>query len=465
MSDQPFDSNILQEALDILNVSFYILDMNGKIEYANKSCCMLAGVSKEQIIGMQISEIMMISGIDGPDLVSHIAKARKEIRFTGLVDCGTHKKRGLGIAAPIFSGDTIVHVSVLIWDADDSVHILGELLDVNNVLTMDEIMLDELLLLRSKQTSAENIVAESDELKQILKEVDSLADVDVNILITGESGVGKEIIADRIYSNSSRKGSPFIKVNCAAIPENLLEAEFFGYEKGAFTGASTTGKSGFFELANMGYIFLDEIGELPYNLQSKLLRVIQQKEMFRVGGTKSIKLDVRIIAATNCDLRARVDQGLFRADLFYRLNVVTFIIPPLRERTKDILALADFFLTKYAKKYNKSVYFSRRFKQKLCDYNWPGNVRELENVIERMVIISSEGVLSASKLAEITGREPIYGETPGLQESIENFEREAILSALKEGGTARAAAKLLKISAPTICRKMKQYGIAAKYEA
>lgn len=463
MGENSFYLALLKESMDLLNVHFYILDMYGIVEYANANCCKVAGIPMENIIGMHINEVMAASGIEGPDLVENILKERKEIRFTGLLNYYGTQKRGMGIATPIFNGDELEHAAVLIWDAGDSVHVLGELLDHDNVLTMDQIMLDELMLLRSKQASTETFVAVSQASVQMLKDVDSIADVGANILITGESGVGKEVIADRIYNNSSRKGKPFIKVNCAAIPENLLEAEFFGYEKGAFTGAGAMGRAGYFELANHGYIFLDEIGDLPLALQSKLLRAIQQKEIYRLGSEKSIQLDVRIIAATNHDLKKLVDEGKFRADLYYRLNIVTFNMPPLRERPNDIVALGEFFLEKYCKKYGKTIYFSRGFKQKLSDYAWPGNVRELENVIERMVITATEGVLSAHSLDDLTGNDKIdWSEMPGLKQLTEEYERKTIEDALKEGKTAKNAARLLKVSEPTLSRKIRQYGLRPK---
>ena len=217
-------------------------------------------------------------------------------------------------------------------------------------------------------------------------------------MITGESGVGKDVIAGAIHKASARGEGPFIKVNCAAIPETLLESELFGYEKGAFTGANTTGRQGMFELAEKGTIFLNEIGELPFHLQPKLLRVIQDKEVIRVGGSEAVKLDVRIIAATNKDLELMVKEGTFREDLYYRLNVVPIYIPPLRERKEDIPHLILHFMNKYNLKYGQNKKISSKAVDYLTDWPWPGNVRELENVIERLIVMVTDDIIQIEDL-------------------------------------------------------------------
>lgn len=216
-----------------------------------------------------------------------------------------------------------------------------------------------------------------------------IAPTDATVLITGESGTGKEVMADEIFRNSNRKDQSFVKINCASIPAQLLESELFGYEKGAFSGANVKGKPGLFELANNGTLLLDEIGDMPMDLQVKLLRAIQSKEITRIGGVKPIKLDIRFIAATNCNLKAKVADGTFRQDLFYRLNVVPIRIPPLRERKEDIEALCNFFIQKFSEKYHSPFSLTERQLDYLRSYNWPGNIRELENIMEYLVICSS----------------------------------------------------------------------------
>ena len=231
----------------------------------------------------------------------------------------------------------------------------------------------------------ENIVATSGKMQEVLATVDRVAPTNSTVLLGGESGVGKDMIARAIHQHSRRSAGPFIKINCTAIPENLLESELFGYEKGAFTGAANT-KPGKFELADQGTIFLDEIGDMPGALQAKLLRVLQEREFERLGGTKTIRVDVRVVAATNQDLRAALEEGTFREDLYYRLNVVPISIPPLREHKEDIPYLVDHFIARFRESSGKTIRgISRQAMKLLADFHWPGNVRELENILERAV--------------------------------------------------------------------------------
>lgn len=246
---------------------------------------------------------------------------------------------------------------------------------------------------------APNIVGETSAITQILHRIKKVAPADSSVLILGETGVGKELVARGIHLASPRRAKPFIKVNCAAIPDALLESDLFGYERGAFTGA-VVAKPGRFELANGGTIFLDEIGELPLHLQAKLLAVIQDREFERVGGVKTIRVDIRIVAATNKDLAAACKTGTFRPDLFYRLNVVPLCIPPLRERREDIVPLAEYFITRLATRYKRRVGIPSEILNAFIAYDWPGNIRELENVLERMFVLSEGDILDAAHLPD-----------------------------------------------------------------
>jgi len=291
--------------------------------------------------------------------------------------------------------------------------------------------------------------------------------LDVTVLITGETGVGKEVVANAIRVNSAREKGPFVKVNCAAIPATLLEAELFGYEKGSFTGATTTGKMGMFELADKGTLLLDEIGEMSLELQSKLLRVIQHKEVNRLGGTRPIQTDVRILSSTNCDLKELVRQGKFREDLYYRLNVFPIVIPPLRERREDIELLVRHFLAMFNTKYAKAVVIEPGGMQILQRYDWPGNVRELQNIVERIVIISEAALtVSGSRIAGLLDMEPFIldesADHMGLYELVEETERRMIEKALQVAGSTRKAAAMLKIDQSTIVKKAKKLGIITR---
>jgi Nif-specific regulatory protein len=302
-------------------------------------------------------------------------------------------------------------------------------------------------------------------IKDIVKGLSQVAVSNANVLLLGESGTGKELVANALHYNSLRAGQPFIKVNCAALPGNLVEAELFGYEKGAFTGA-TKQKAGKFELAKGGSIFLDEIGSLILESQGKLLRVLQEREIERLGGTKTIKVNVRLIAATNIELSDAVEEGLFREDLFYRLNVYPIYLPPLREREADLLLLADFFLEKYAKEYSKDIKrISTPAIDALVQYHWPGNVRELENVIERAVLLCEDQVIHSYHLpltlqtAEDTGTQ----QATSLEDAVARFERELIIDALKVSrGNMRQAANALETTERIFGYKIKKYDIIPK---
>ncbi len=286
-----------------------------------------------------------------------------------------------------------------------------------------------------------------------------VAEVDSTVLITGESGVGKEVLASYIHANSKRSDKPFIKINCGAIPVTLLESEFFGYEKGAFTGASKEGKTGIFELAHNGTLFLDEIGEIPLPLQVKLLRVLQENEFLRVGGTKLIKVNVRIIGATNKDLEQEIKKGNFREDLFYRLNVVPIHIPSLRKRKEDILPLTLFFLKQFNEKYHKNKSISHEVIESFQNYNWAGNIRELQNIIERLVVLADSDHIDIADLPSIFRRHNVseaitIHKIMPLKQAISFVEKQLITMAKEKYSTTSKIAEVLGVDQSTISRKI-----------
>jgi Nif-specific regulatory protein len=307
-----------------------------------------------------------------------------------------------------------------------------------------------------------NIVGSSNKMREVFQMISQVCTSNATVLIRGESGTGKELVANAIHYHSPRANQPFVKVNCVALPANLIESELFGHEKGAFTGAIQQ-KPGKFELANKGTIFLDEVGSIGLDVQVKLLRVLQEREFERVGGYRTIRTDIRIIAATSRDLESAVREEAFRSDLYYRLNVFPIYMPPLRERKPDILLLADYFLEKYAKENNKDI---RRLSTPAIDmlmqYHWPGNVRELENCIERAVLLCDEHVIHSYHLPPTlqTGEESDTVPALSLEEAVANLEREMIIDALKNThGNMSRAAKMLRITERKFTYKAKQYGV------
>ncbi len=318
---------------------------------------------------------------------------------------------------------------------------------------------------------ADDFVFSSPATENLVNEVLNIADYDCSVILQGETGVGKEKILNLIHKNSARKNKPCVKINCATIQENLAESEFFGYEAGAFTGAQATGKKGYFELANGGILFLDEVGALSLNLQSKLLRVLQENQFYRVGGTVPVNINVRVICANNVPLRQLVEQGRFREDLYYRLNICTITVPPLRDRKEDIVALAAAFLENYCNRYGTDKEFDPTALIKLAEYDWPGNVRELENLIHRAVISVKGHIITGADIEGVLN-ENIYEDlvidlkrsmrtsaSLDFNKIIEQQEIQLIRYALKKFGSTRKAAEFLNMTQPQLMRKKQKYNI------
>jgi len=329
------------------------------------------------------------------------------------------------------------------------------------------------VLEKLSESPAKIIIGDSPVMQSVFKNIERLSQNDsVTVLITGETGTGKELVADAIHHSSIRKNSPLLKINCSAIPENLLESELFGFEKNAFTGASAQ-KKGLFELANGGTVFLDELGELPMEMQAKLLRFLEERKFRRIGGLEDIEVDIRLIAATNQNLEQSVKEKRFREDLYYRINVVPIELPPLRQRGDDILLLADYFLKIYRTKFNKSVNgFTDKAKELLLSYSWPGNIRELKNIIERSVILTDNDWITEenvpAELQKISGKNEDllpgeqdsvdHGSPLSLDRKLEEIEKNCISIALeKAGGNQTRAAAMLGISRFALKRKMEKF--------
>jgi transcriptional regulator with PAS, ATPase and Fis domain len=308
----------------------------------------------------------------------------------------------------------------------------------------------------------EGIVAAGKTMRGLVQKALRIAPTDATVLLTGESGTGKELFAELVHRHSKRADRPFVKINCAAVPETLMESEFFGYESGAFTGAEPSGKPGIFELANCGTLFLDEIGELTAPLQSKLLNVLQDKKVRRIGGQTRIPVDFRLIAATNRDPVQAIQTGRFRKDFFYLLNILPIEIPPLRGRKADIKLLAEYFLHTIGESYGLRKTLSPGASTVLAEHTWPGNVRELRNMIERAIILCEEEQISEMQISEIlqddqTRHSPFFEEGLSLQTMMDAYEKKIILYMMKKYKTAGAVCKRLCISKATMSRKLKKY--------
>lgn len=340
--------------------------------------------------------------------------------------------------------------------------LIGQAIKIHTAYESEREKKEELKTELRNRYSLPNIISVSDKMQDVIKTCLKVAKSKANVLLRGESGTGKELIAKALHYESDRSNMPFVALNCAALPETLLEAELFGYEKGAFTGATAT-KLGRFELANKGTIFLDEIGDISPSIQAKLLRVLQEHTFERLGGTRSIHVDVRVVAATNRNLEEMVKNGRFREDLYWRLNVVPIFIPPLRDRREDIPPLIDFFIKRFNREYSKDISINPDALKYLIEYSWPGNVRELENTIERLIVLNETGIIKSEELPTYI-KDKIQIKNQITEDSLiaekERLEKERILEALNKCNFNRSkAARLLGITQRQIGYKIQKYGI------
>ena len=453
------EKKLAKELQDVIESSYdgiWITDGEGYTLHVNSAYERISGMKKEEFLGRHMQELVD-EGYFSDSVTIQVLK--KKERVTMMHDICKTGKRVLITGNPIFGDDgEIVRVVTNVRD-------ITELIDLKHDLEVKERQAarfqNELAQLRSQRVD-DDIVMESHQMRHVYKLATWVGQVDSTVLILGESGVGKEVVAQVIVRSSERRGEAFVKVNCGAIPENLLESELFGYEKGSFTGADKNGKPGMFELAHKGTLLLDEVSEIPLYLQVKFLRAIQEQEIMRVGGTKPIKLDVRIIVASNRDLNELVRQGRFREDLFYRLNVIPITIPPLRERPDDIPPLIDLFLRKFNKRYKLKKIIRREVVEQLLTNDWPGNVRELQNIVERMVVLSQDDVIGSEALplqvkpsieSERHFRVDISDVVP-LKDALYEVEKKLVLKALQKFGTTRKAADALGVDQSTVVRKL-----------
>ena len=386
MGTEYFNGEELKELLNYYYGNIFVVDGKGKIIYANASAAESVGSTIDDITGKNCQEMEMEGYYDKSVALDAIRKKKRVL--------SVYKTRiGLNVvcsANPIL--DECGNVTrVVVFSQDEA--LMREIMNDVEEERKKNISIQQTLSYIQEKMACQNIVSSSPEMERLFKMLLNVARTDTTVTIYGESGTGKEVLANFVHQNSMRSNKPFIPINCAAIPAELMEAEFFGYEKGSFTGANREGKAGLFEMADHGTIFLDELGEMPLSLQSKLLRVLESGEVKRIGSSKTIKTDVRIIAATNRNLTKMVDEKTFREDLYYRLNVIPVNIPPLRERPEDIEALSEHFLNEFNRKYGRNVEISEDVLNKFKKYTWPGNIRELKNEIERYVV--TEGQVSS----------------------------------------------------------------------
>ena len=450
----------LMEIINCLKVGVYITDNEGNTMMLNDESCKTGGLTREEVVGKNMAELQEMGFIEDSVSLKTLESGKEEVIIQNLGDGNKVYVTG----TPLYNGSNIEAVICTERDITETLE-LKKLLEEKD---KDRAQKEEELEYLKKQNIIlwGDMIAEEDATKQLVEQAMRVAKLDATVLLTGESGTGKEVFANFIYENSKRVGKPFIKVNCAAIPENLMESELFGYEKGAFTGAGADGKRGLFEMANGGTLFLDEIGEVPIHLQSKLLRALQEKEIMRVGGVKTIPIDIRLITATNRDLKKAVREKTFREDLYYRLNVMPIQLLPLKGRKKDIKALAISFVNNFNKTYKMDKLISDEAMEVLQQFDWPGNIRELENIIERIMISFDGNIINKFQVERALGISAVHiTESPeemgdkGMKELMEEYERYILKTMLEKHGRPSAAARALGMNKSTFSRRMEKYDL------
>jgi len=453
----------------------FVADGEGICLRVNAASERLYGLKAQDLLGRRVDELEK-DGIFSPSGIRLALEEKQRVTIAQETRSG---RRVVVTANPVLDeAGRVVRVVANSRDVTELVSLRAQLQETEERARRYG---QELRSLRQEVTRIPGLVAQSSLMQRVIDLVRKVAGVDTTVLLLGESGVGKNALARAIHLLSARKDGPFIEVNCGAIPEHLLESELFGYDPGAFTGARREGKAGILELANGGTLFLNEIGELPPSLQVKLLAVLQDRQVTRVGGTRSRPIDMRVLAATNRDLAEMVGQGRFREDLYYRLNVVPLQVPPLRQRSEDIPALLHHFLEENNRRYGRTRRLSRAAADRLLEYQWPGNIRELQNLVERLVVTADDDLIREEDLPALVrtggGANPAVGPgrgggsgprtesaggrqegraNPSLRQAVQELERELIGEALRLHGSTHRAARSLGVSQATVVRKMQQ---------
>jgi len=476
------DSSFFELTLDNIPHGIYILDDGGNYVYANSTYINTLGLSKHELLSMNVHDFVKKKEINIciSDIVYRQKRRISVIQDVYINEGLNYKKfQQLITSTPIFAADGKVQNIIAICTPLEHLNGLYDEADKNgNVST--------LFRNQAYENNKTSIIAESEDMRQLLKIAELVAKTDTSVLISGESGTGKEVIAQYIHQQSRRTNAKLVVINCASLPENLLEAELFGYESGAFTGAAAGGKKGLIEEADGGTLFLDEINSLPFSLQGKLLRALETKTIQRLGSTKQRKVDFRILSATNENLDIAIKEKRFRLDLYYRLNIVPLYILPLRDRKKDILPLAKSFLEFYNKRYEKNKRFTEETLRKMENYEWPGNVRELKNFVERTVVMSAGIYIEVPDIGNITSNgvtqqetvfnenriqeekekqrlvyekeeEQYFGEGIPLEVYLSECEKKYVKYALEKYRSTYAAAEFLGVSQSAVMRKKKKY--------
>lgn len=448
--------DLLVKVLDYSKLGIHIVDDKGVTIYYNEAAEIIDGMKCEDMLGKSMQQ-MVESGVFSSSVALEVLGTKKEKEITQRVN----NRSIQAIGVPIFIKEKLNVVVVYIMNVE-TIERLS--LKLEEMKKENQQMAKDLSQYQVKYLSEDRLLYKSKKMQRVVNLGEKVAKVDSTILIEGESGVGKTMFAKYIHKKSHRSDMPFVKVDCSSIPESLFESELFGYKPGAFTGALKSGKDGLVQAADKGTLFLDEVAEVPLESQVKLLTLLQEKTIQPVGSTERIKVDIRVIAATNQDLQLMIEEGRFRKDLYYRLKVVPIVIPPLRERTPDIVPLIQIFVNKLNNYYGFNNEISPGGMRNLINYSWPGNVRELENIIERLLVTTEGNVVSAEEVAQ--DLEESYKQSNDkldYRNKVINFEKQLIEEESKRTSSIRELSVNLNINESTLRKKIERYGIDLKY--
>ena len=450
-----FKSKIVKDIFDTIDIGVHILDSKGITVLYNKRCEEIEGITSNWIVGTDMNTLVG-QGVYSESIALEVIEKGEKVAKTQKVN----DRYIFSTGEPFYHNNHLVYVIISVMDMTNMEKLkfkYNELMSINTKIQR------ELNLLKTIEKD-DIFISKSKSMEKVRSLALKVAKVDSNILIEGESGVGKGVLSKFIHDNSPRKDGSFVKIDCSSLPESLIESELFGYEEGAFTGARKEGKTGLIQLAHRGTLFLDEIGELPLGVQAKLLGVLQDKILQRIGGTKNISVDIRIIAATNRDLMEMVNEGTFRLDLYYRLKVVPIVIPPLRERKVDVVPLINLFLQRINSQYRLNKTISSKAMKLLMDYEWPGNVRELENEIERLVVTSDSQIIEPEDIdgLSINGQGVTMDDGILFKENIENYERFLLKEYMLATDNIHDLSEKTGLELSTIRKKAKKLGVDIK---
>lgn len=450
------------EILEVFYDGIYITDSEGYTLKVNSMYEKMTGLTKQELLGRRVTDLEKEGVFESPlnPIIVKTGKKQTSVQVN---------KKGRRV---VINGNPVIDKNGKVAYVVTLVRDITVLSDLREEIACQKDLIqkyhEEAQYLRTKNLAHKRVIVETPQMVKLMELLKRIAQTDAPVLLIGETGVGKDVFATKIHEYSSRKDEPFFKINCATIPDNLLESELFGYDPGAFSGANQKGKPGYFELADKGTLFLDEIGELPFSMQAKLLRVLQDQEVLRLGSTKVKKVDVRIVAATNRNLEQAIKEGRFRSDLYYRLRVTVLDIPPLRERKEEIIPLVHYFLEKFNTKYRKKMYFSQEAIQLLQSYDWPGNVREIENLIQGLIVTQDKEMLDIFDLpCHLINTDKIkmskvdktnFGQK-NLTDLIDEYEKNLLKNAFDLYHNISILAKVFNVDRSTIFRKLKKYQI------